>query len=121
MGSPSDERCAHRVPIQVSEMHGFILISICAVAVIAQDPLLDDLLDGSDLLHDLVDGKLAEDGAVGTVSAAAVKRPGCPYAAQHGGAGEPCAMGRAALRRQQAQIELQLKNVKYPADILTCD
>jgi hypothetical protein len=30
-------------------------------------------------------------------------------------------MGRAALRRQRQQIELQLKNVKYPADILTCD
>jgi hypothetical protein len=102
-------------------MHGFILFSICAVAVIAQDPLLNDLLDGSDLLKDLIDGKLTEDGAAGTVSAAAVKRTGCPYAAQHGGAGEPCAMGRAALRRKQAQIELQLKNVKYPADILTCD
>ena len=39
-------------------MHGFILFSICAVAVIAQDPLLSDLLDGSDLLKDIIDGKL---------------------------------------------------------------
>jgi hypothetical protein len=80
----------------------------------------DPRIGGNDLLHDLLAADLLGED-VATKEAPKVKRVGCPFANQHGGAGEPCAMGRAALRKKRQQIELQLKDVKYPADLLKCD
>ena len=44
----------------------FVLFSICAAVVIAQDHSLN--LDGTDLINDLIDGKMNEDKVIGSFS-----------------------------------------------------